>query len=666
MVEFSGLSVRVSAQVRSFLRGIGRAKESAGDMSLSLRRLSLASDSADRSLSSTGRSAVTTGGMFSAASVSTNGFSFSLTGLTTSAFSAGTALTVLTGIVGGLLATLFPLAAIVGTLTAGLGALAGVFTAIVGTGILAFGAERGEQNKQRLIEVNARIDALEELESETSSLTDAEQEELETLKAIREQEGELTREQETELEQLQDLEQSQYSLTESQQERLSRLEAIQTQTSGLTDAQQDRLETLQQTVEANNGLTESQQEELSTLEETKSELEDQTGVMGGLSSAMADLREELLPIIRDFGERFIPLIEDAINAIPQLVQNIFDAMDGIGRFQLALRRFGQTAFRVIPQITAGMMDLAQRALPVMVDFLQWILTNGGRIFNGMLQTTQDLAPVFMNFIDSFINATPQINELGSNILEVVVPAFASLLDIVNDILSSSAESDNPFQWLINAVTRGLNAVESWLEGGGQERIQSFLTTLLDQIAAAFGGTENREQASQEIVSSLTAIIDGVFSTLLTVLSSDEAGEASAALGAFISEVLSLMVEATIDYVKSEEFRSDMVRLAQAIYQSLLAGLVQVFPGTIMRLLGIDVKPAAEGTQTFNPNQQTFGTTRQTGTGGPDFGEGTMDVEVTVQGDTTVVEDVAVNATRRQLNDQQDRVEMNTGTSSAPR
>jgi len=193
----------------SLRRGLGRVGEQASDAARSLNTYSAAA----------GTAAATTGSLstvFGGASVA-----------------AGTLGSVVTA---SLIPALFPLVAITGAVSAGLAGVAGAASAVVGTGLLAFGKQRGEQAAERLKQVNSQIEALEELEEKQGELTD------------------------------------------------------------------------------------TQEEQLESLEEQADTLEDQTGIAGGLAAAFGDLREEIAPLLVQFGERFVPLIRDGIEALPTLVE----------------------------------------------------------------------------------------------------------------------------------------------------------------------------------------------------------------------------------------------------------------------------------------------------------------------------------------------------------
>jgi hypothetical protein len=81
MANISGLSVKVSAATTQFTAGMNRVQDTAVDAALSLRRLGMASESAERDLDSAGRSATTTAGQLGGMSLAAEGAGFSIHGL---------------------------------------------------------------------------------------------------------------------------------------------------------------------------------------------------------------------------------------------------------------------------------------------------------------------------------------------------------------------------------------------------------------------------------------------------------------------------------------------------------------------------------------------------------------------------------------------------------
>lgn len=642
---FSDLSVRVSANTRDFESGIDDARDSlsglagmasavmtplqalqnrANEARDEFSSLDRAVGGATRSLSGLAAVAGGTAAALGALSTTTSGLSSSLGSLTISLTGSIALFGALGAAATGLVSTLVPLAAVLGTLTAGAGALAAAFGAVVGSGLLAFGEARGEQNQQRLQEVQARI---------------------------------------------------------------AELEALQETTGGLTAAQQ---------------------EELETLEEQADTLEEQTGIMGGLESAFADLRDELAPIITEFGEQFIPLIDQAINFLPVLVQNVVDAIGGLDAFVAVIRDLGAQAFRVIPDLVGGLFDLARRALPMLMDGIQFLSQNAGGLFEGMLQTTRVLGPTLLNLGNAIIAALPSLNRLGTMILQTVVPAFTGLINLISDVISIGSGSGSFAEFLTTLVRNGLewlrgpgrqilmsagnfiigtltelispsgggqdgilsafidrlesilDGVETWLNQGGQQQITNFLTTLFDTVSA--GINENSESFTSKVVDPLTGILSGVFRAIANALASDEANELSRTINQTVENALGFAIESIANYITSDAFVSDMELLGDAL-ANVFAGAIKgsIFQAVKMAspavLIGSEIIQALGGgpsesdaaATTPSPSPSAGNVTQATQQNRQSLNslKSSENIEVVVEGDTDVVKEVSAQTVREQ-------------------
>jgi len=262
---------------------------------------------------------------------------------------------------------LAPVAVLLGAIAAGAVALAGAFGLIVGSGILAFGQQRAEQNKERLEQVNQQVAALERLKNSES------------------------------------------------------------------------------------GLTKVQQRRLDRLKEEQEELKDSTTATGALQQVMGDLKDELVPLITEFGEEFVPLIEDTIQAIPTLVRNMLDAVGGTESFEQALRRFGAILMDVLPALVGLMFDLARVALPVLEDFVAFLQGNGDDALSAMQESLQELTPEFQNFLDALIEMAPVLLEFGTNAGEVLIPALTGLIRAATGFMAVINRMPEPLQKLTISV-----------------------------------------------------------------------------------------------------------------------------------------------------------------------------------------------------------------------
>lgn len=384
-----------------FKAAVDRAKSGARGLAISLGILQGRADEAGDEIAQAGGSAAGTTGLFSVLLLSTEGLSLSFGSLSTKIT------LVLIPAIAALLSTLAPLAATLATAAAAATGLAGAFGLIVGSGILAYGDKLSKQNKERLKQINTEIKRLEDLRKKRGGLSDKEQERLKQARDV--------------VDRLREKAASEEQLTDKELERLR--------------AATETIQSLQEKRQKTAKLTEEEQKRLKTLKEKKKELQEQTSVTGALSAKLGDLKKEIMPLVVEFGQKFIPLIEDAVDALPTLVQDTLDAVGGLSEFKSALRDFGSGAMDAIPALVGGLVDLGEQALPVVEDLVSFLAGDGADAFSEMVATTKELGPTFSGFIDALIDAAPAINDFGTEVLKRLLPALGELIKDGADLMS---------------------------------------------------------------------------------------------------------------------------------------------------------------------------------------------------------------------------------------
>jgi len=196
------------------------------------------------------------------------------------------------------------------------------------------------------------------------------------------------------------------------------------------NAQIDQLEALE---EQEGSLTEQQKEELTTLKERRDTLQEQTTITGGLTSATVDLREEIAPLVVEFGSVFIPLIEDAIDALPALVENTLDAVGGLQTFVEALRDFGQFAFEVIPEVTAFFAELARNSVDDLRNLTDFITNTATGTVAELRMTVDRLESSFADFGSAVIRLLPSLNRVGIVVTNAILPTLTRGAELLNRV-----------------------------------------------------------------------------------------------------------------------------------------------------------------------------------------------------------------------------------------
>lgn len=231
-------------------------------------------------------------------------------------------------------------------------------------------------------------------------------------------------------------------------------------------------------------LTAAQQKRLRQLRKRKKELEDATTITGALGQVMGELREEITPLVVEFGQEFIPLIRDGIEAIPRLVDNIIDSVGGTEQFREALRDFGQAMFRVLPALIGFMFDLARNALPVAREFFSFLLDNGDEAMDDIFRSINELEPEFRELLDAMIRMLPVLLRFGTNAAEVVLPALTDLINAATDFMRWVNRMDTGMQNLVISMLLLAPAILKILPLLGR-LIGSFRT--LGGLTGAIGG-----------------------------------------------------------------------------------------------------------------------------------------------------------------------------------
>jgi len=251
-------------------------------------------------------------------------------------------------------------------------------------------------------------------------------------------------------------------------------------------------------------LNRQQQKRLDTLKERKKALEEETSTTGALAGVVKDLAAEIKPLVVEFGREFIPLIKEAVAAIPDIVDEMFAAVGGTETFKDALRDFGAAAATVLPAITGAMFELARNAMPLLREFFGFMMNEGGDAMEAMFESASELEPQFRDFLDAVIEVSPTLLEFGTNVGKVLIPALTELIRVADGFMETINDMDPAVR---RVVIAGLLLLPVLV------KLIGFVSTL----AGLFGG------------GGAAAGLIGLLKTLATVLTTTTAG--AVALGA---------------------------------------------------------------------------------------------------------------------------------------
>jgi len=647
MVFGENLSVRIRAQTGSFTRGVSDARDAlskfSGSAFATSGSLQVVQESVDETEDEIGKlersvkglrnslltltgSAASASASFAALSTTSTGLSASLTSLATSTITVIGVVGVLTGAVTGLLSTLLPLAAVVGTLTAGTLALAGAFSAVIGSGILAFGRQRGEQAKERLEDVRNQIDALEKLEDTQGSLSDANERQLDQLEDL-----------ETKLEDQTGIAGGLEAAVGDLRDEIAPL---------IADFGEKFLPLIEDAVDALPTLVENILAALGSLTEFKEAIR-------AFGEAVFDAIPNAVVVMRELAEDVLPLATRLVRRLGNNALPVFNAMLRVtDRLRPAFFDLGRAFVDAVPNLTRLGTAILNTVLPALEDYLRLVddIIQLGRESDGFV----DFVRKGMDRLVAWVQG-PGLNMLGT--------VATTILNGLNQILAGETGSQF-FIGLTDLFATVLQRVSDWFDSGGQAKLTSLLTNLFGTIATVL--TNQRERFKEDIFTPLANIIASLFTSLTTALNSEEAGQMGTALGELAAAIGDTFADALIDYVGSDAFVEDLQALGSALTNSVTKAVTGGLSDTVEADEGDSpLKTAAfggpvglanlfkeEGMQAVDQISPTEGGTRQR-------------VEVVVDEDTDLTEARIRESSRDVIIQRERRAKRQTGGTTSP-
>lgn len=153
--------------------------------------------------------------------------------------------------------------------------------------------------------------------------------------------------------------------------------------------------------------------------------------MSELKQAFATAREEIMRIIEPLGEVFGPLLVDAVQALPDLVQAIVDSLGPVQQFADFLRELGGIAMEVIPAITGAMADLARDAIPNMNSAFESARSIVPAVMDAIQRATEALVPLLRELGGALADFLPDFFDFGMIAAQMVLPALTALIQALD-------------------------------------------------------------------------------------------------------------------------------------------------------------------------------------------------------------------------------------------
>lgn len=158
------------------------------------------------------------------------------------------------------------------------------------------------------------------------------------------------------------------------------------------------------------------------------------GNMRALKQTFAEVVPEIKAALAPLAEVLGPLLIDAVEALPALVENIVAAVGGTEQFAETAELLGETLFRLIPMVVGAMFDLARAVLPAVNAALRGLEESGRSAFGFIGAIMSDLLPHLKALGVAIAAFLPEFIKFGRTIATVVLPALTALLTAVTPIL----------------------------------------------------------------------------------------------------------------------------------------------------------------------------------------------------------------------------------------
>jgi hypothetical protein len=334
--------------------------------------------------------------------------------------------------------------------------------------------------------------------------------------------------------------------------------------------------------------------------------------MEKLKQSFEDVIPRIKEALRPLGRVFGPLLQEAIQSLPQLTRNIVQAIGGVSEFRGALAQLGRQLFEVIPSLVGGMVEFARVALPAMREFLSIIGDGSGFAF--IQRIFQRISDDVTRLVSATARLIPPFLKLGGVLVELLAPAATSLINILGKsakILAVLANALRPLFPLITGVSRLFGSVFGKVLDGVLHGLTAMVALLRGDIPAAM-------KNFRKVMTESAIPIGELFLKALAGL-----GQAVINLGQWAAEGMTNAIIGAINNRIIPAINSLVARFnAQTPFQ---AGLVEKIP-------------KADFTSEVGQARMRRSQARR---GNPSAREGLPPIEV--RGDTGVVEDVAFAA-----------------------
>lgn len=147
-----------------------------------------------------------------------------------------------------------------------------------------------------------------------------------------------------------------------------------------------------------------------------------TGVLAGfkeLSKAFKKVKKQIVPLVKEFGQKFVPFLKETILMLPGLVKSLLNAVGGMDVFLDALRTLRNLAFKFLPKLVGWFFDLGRWALPILTDIGAFIINKVVPALRTMVKWGKQIWKIVGRWVTQFQKATSKGTTLRKKITKLV-------------------------------------------------------------------------------------------------------------------------------------------------------------------------------------------------------------------------------------------------------
>lgn len=251
------------------------------------------------------------------------------------------------------------------------------------------------------------------------------------------------------------------------------------------------------------------------------------GLKRAVEVLLIPLGEQLIPLLSDLIKDVLPLIEESLPPLIEMIAGFAEQLMPIIQDILpilleTITALGEPLMQLIEEILPVILDLFSQVAPLLGEFIEAILPILVELFQALIPPLIEIISAALPLLIELINALLPIFQIVIQLLEPIIGLFLDLLgpivDLINQALIPLVEALQPIietitDFLIPILETLMKVFETIFGGIVSlvereiKRITDILGSIVDFVKNVFAG--NWEGAWQNIVDIFHNVIDGI-------------------------------------------------------------------------------------------------------------------------------------------------------------